>query len=273
MTSTTCSTQANRWLRRPLSRADVVGVYAGLRPLRLRRAERRGHARRSRASTSSRGRRQGSSRSPAASTRPTASWRPTSVDAAVDELPETTAARRRRGPRRSPLVGAEEFAALWDGRHDLTARAPPAPAGRRAPAAASRRPDRRRAGAGGRRTVAGRARRARCALPGGRDRHAAAAEGALDVVDVLHRRTRLHVETKNGGREGADTVAALLAGPLAAGRRRRPRSEPPRTGRCRWPGRTDLVARGTPRADRGGPTALAGRLPASRLQSCRFHRP
>ena len=115
-TSTTCSSTSTRCSTQPLTREDVEGVYAGLRPLLT--GESREHVASSRASTRSPCRCRAWSPSPAASTRPTASWRATRRRRRARARPRRA---RRPPPHVTPLVGADGFQALWNQRDRLAA--------------------------------------------------------------------------------------------------------------------------------------------------------
>jgi len=200
--------EANRWLRRPLTRADVVGVYAGLRPLvsdeppsdTTRVSREHQVSRLAPGLVSVAGGKYTTYRVMAADV----------IDAAVAELP----AGRRPGPSRTealPLVGAEDFATLWQERTLLGAEHG-VPVGvvehllRRhgdqvvdVLGLVSADPELGRAVAPG--TVYLKAEVV----------HAAAVEGAMEVADVMNRRTRLSTEVADSARAHARTVAELMA--------------------------------------------------------------
>ncbi len=200
--------EANRWLRRPLTRSDVVGVYAGLRPLvsdepasdTTRVSREHQVSRLAPGLVSVAGGKYTTYRVMAADV----------IDAAVAELPQD----RRPGPSRTaalPLVGADDFAALWQDRHRLALE-------HGQPVAVVEHLLRRHgdqvvdvldladATAGLGRPVA----------PGvgyleAEVVHAAAEEGAMEVADVVSRRTRMSTEVADAARPLARTVAGLMA--------------------------------------------------------------
>jgi glycerol-3-phosphate dehydrogenase len=204
-------TEANRWLRRPLTRDDVLGVYAGLRPL-VTEADVQDTSKVSREHVVSR---------PAPGLVTVAGGKYTTyrvmaadvVDAATEQLPE----QLRPGPSRTQgvaLVGAEGFAELWEQRHALTAtHRLPLPVvehllrrhGDKTPSVLA--------------LVDGEPALAEPVADGAdylraEILHAAAEEGPLSVDDVMNRRTRLGTEVADGAREHAEVVAGLMAEPL-----------------------------------------------------------
>jgi glycerol-3-phosphate dehydrogenase len=203
--------EANRWLRRPLTREDVVGVYAGLRPL-VTEADVQETTKVSREHVVSRlapglvsvaGGKYTTYRVMAADV----------VDAATEELPDML----RPGPSRTegvPLVGAEGFGRLWEERHRLTAT-------HRLPLPVIEHLLRRH-GDQTPRVLALVEAAPELAEPvvegspylGAEIVHAAAEEGPLSLDDVMHRRTRLGTEVVDGARSAAAAVAELMAGPL-----------------------------------------------------------
>ncbi|MDH4159015.1 MAG: glycerol-3-phosphate dehydrogenase/oxidase [Actinomycetota bacterium] len=204
-------TEANRWLRTPLTHEDVVGVYAGLRPL-VTDADVQDTTKVSREHVVSRlapglvsvaGGKYTTYRVMASDV----------VDAAVAELPEM----RRPGPSRTagvPLVGAEGFPRLWEDRHRLTAT-------HRLPLPVIEHLLRRH-GDQTTRVLALLDEAPELAEPvvegaaylAAEIVHAAAEEGPLTVDDVMNRRTRLGTEVPDGARPAATAVAELMAGPL-----------------------------------------------------------
>jgi glycerol-3-phosphate dehydrogenase len=199
-------TQVNRVLARPLSTSDVVGVYAGLRPLLS-----------------------GESDATSALSREHAVVRPVPglvliaggkyttyrvmaadvIDAAVADAGLRWAPPSRTD--RLPLLGARGFAALWH-RRDALARAHRLPLGQverllhrygtlstELLALAEAHPPLREP------------------VPGAPDYlvaeayYAAAAEGALHLDDVLTRRTRISVQTLHRGVDSAEAVARMIA--------------------------------------------------------------
>jgi glycerol-3-phosphate dehydrogenase len=216
--------EANRWLRRPLTREDVLGVYAGLRPL-VTEADVADTSKVSREHVVSR---------PAPGLVTVAGGKYTTyrvmaadvVDAAAEQLPE----HLRPGPSRTQgvaLVGAEGFAELWERRHALTAtHRLPLPVvehllrrhGDQTPsvlALLEAQPDLAE-------PVAQGADYLRAEIV-----QAATEEGPLTVDDVMNRRTRLGTEVADGARDLAETVAGLMAAPLgwSAGEVRRQGAE------------------------------------------------
>ena len=209
--------QVNAVLDRPLSTADIEGVYAGLRP--LLRGPAQPHSRDEQTSALSRDprRRRADARADAGRRRQ------------VHHLPGDGGRRHRpRGPPGRPaparwpvppsrtadlpLLGADGYHPLW-----TQPRRPGPPArhlGRRAgaPAGALRLAGLRRPGAV--------APTRRCAAPlagapeylAAEIAYAAAAEGALHLEDVLTRRTRISFETAHRGAAVAADAAAELMG-------------------------------------------------------------
>ncbi|GAB3149964.1 glycerol-3-phosphate dehydrogenase [Micromonospora sonneratiae] len=199
--------QVNQWLRRPLERADVVGVYAGLRPL-VDKAGTADTAKLSREHVVAKI----DDQCLAIAGGKLTTYRvmaKDAVDAVVERLgggypPSCT--------ERLPLVGADGFQALWNRRGHL-ARAHGLPAGtiddllRRhgtavteVLASADESDLRPVAGAGG--------------LLRAEVSYAVRHEGALAVEDVLLRRSHAGLETVDGAADAADEVATLMAGAL-----------------------------------------------------------
>ncbi|MFI0791551.1 glycerol-3-phosphate dehydrogenase/oxidase [Micromonospora rubida] len=199
--------QVNPWLRRPLERADVVGVYAGLRPL-VDRAGTADTAKLSREHVVAKIDDQCLAIAGGKLTTYRVMARD-AIDAVVERLgggypPSCT--------DRLPLVGADGFQATWNRRGAL-AREHGLPTGivegllQRHGATvtelltgadpADLRPV---AGAGG--------------LLRAEVGYAVRHEGALAVEDVLLRRSHAGLETADGAVEAAEEVATLMAGPL-----------------------------------------------------------
>jgi glycerol-3-phosphate dehydrogenase len=200
--------QANRWLVRPLGAEDVVGVYAGLRPLVAPVGDEQGEtAKLSREHVVAR---------PAAGLVSVTGGKYTTyrvmaadaVDAAVKELPEPVPPSRTQFV---PLAGAGGFRELWAEREAIAAKTGLEVA-----------------------TVAHLLRRHGSLAyevldlldqePALADRvhpeapylaaeivHAVTHEDARHLDDILVRRTRLALETRDGGRSVAERVAAGVA--------------------------------------------------------------
>lgn len=202
--------QANRWLARPITRADVIGVYAGLRPLVAAGQDDEETASLSREHAVFRpepglvqivGGKYTTYRVMAADV----------VDAAAAELGREVPASRTA---ETPLVGAAGFVTDWAQRAAIAAEyAVP----EESVASLMRRH-------GGRATdvldlIAGSPDLVDPIVPGApylraEVVHAAAAEAALTVDDVLVRRTRAALESRDRARMAAYDVAALMSGPL-----------------------------------------------------------
>ena len=197
--------QANRVLARPLTPEDVVGVYAGLRPLLAGESD-----------ATSRLSREHAVVTPTPGLTLVAGGKYTTyrvmardaVDAAVASWEEPVPASCTSDV---PLLGAEGWQAAWNGRAALAARAGLDVArverllGRYGTlvgevlALADERPDLAR-------PVAGAPDHLRAEIV-----HAALAEGALHLDDVLTRRTRISIETVDRGLACVEEVAALVA--------------------------------------------------------------
>ncbi len=197
--------QANRLLTTPLTREDVVGVYAGLRPLLSGESE-----------DTSRLSREHAVVSPVAGLVMVAGGKYTTyrvmakdaVDAVVHSLP-------RRVPASCtgtiPLAGAHGFAAAWNQRERLAAESGLHPARiehllrsygsltAELLALVAEQPDLGEPLNGAPRYLRVEA------------RYAALAEGALHLDDVLTRRTRISIETPDRGVGAAQEVAELVA--------------------------------------------------------------
>src|SRR4051812_16643166 len=205
--------QVNRVLTRPLTTADIVGVYAGLRPLLAGESDQTSRLSREHAVVS-----------PVPGLTLVAGGKYTTyrvmaedaVDAAVAGLPGVPASRTAH----LPLVGAHRWADVRDGAGAIAASAglPEHSAERLLHRHGDRIGD-----------VLALARQdpllAR-PLTGAPDYlaaevvHAVTAEGALHLDDVLTRRTRVSIETAHRGVESASQVAALMAETLGWGEER-----------------------------------------------------
>jgi glycerol-3-phosphate dehydrogenase len=199
--------QVNRWLDRPVTGADIVGVYAGLRPLLAGESD-----------ETSRLSREHAVLMPVPGLVLVAGGKYTTyrvmaedaVDAAVESLPGVPASRTAH----LPLVGAHRWDAVRDAGPELAE-------GAGLPEAAVERLLHRHGDRIGdvlalvrEHPALGRP------LTGAEDYlaaevvHAVTAEGARHLDDVLTRRTRISIETSHRGVESAPEVAALMAGPL-----------------------------------------------------------
>ncbi len=196
--------RVNRVLAQPLGRDDIEGVYAGLRPLLHGESEETSRLSREHAVSQS---------VPGLIT--VAGGKYTTyrvmardaVDAAARQLPGTVAPSCTD---RTPLVGAEGFAALWNRRARLAAAwdLPPARVERLLGRYGSRIEE----------VLAPVRERPELGLPleGAEDtlaaeiRYAASHEGALHLDDALTRRTRISIETFHRGTASARAAAALL---------------------------------------------------------------
>jgi glycerol-3-phosphate dehydrogenase len=199
--------QVNRVLVRPLTTDDILGVYAGLRPLLAGESDQ-----------TSRLSREHAVLSPVPGLVLVAGGKYTTyrvmaedaVDAAVAALPGVSASRTAR----LPLVGARQWADVCDKAPDIAAAAGlPEDAVERL---LHRHGDRiadvldlvREDPALGRPLTGAPAYLAAEVV------HAVRAEGALHLDDVLTRRTRVSIETAHRGVESAPEVAALMAADL-----------------------------------------------------------
>jgi len=204
--------EANKWLLRPLTRADVVGVYAGLRPLVV------GDTQEESAETTKLSREHVVAR-PAPGLVTIAGGKYTTyrvmavdaIDAVVDELASPLGPV---GPSRTehvPLAGALGFAEAWNGREALAASS-----GLSLEAVEHLL---RRHGVLTREVLAMIAERPELGVPIHPDAeylvaeivHAATHEGARHLEDVLVRRTRLALETRDGARSVALAAAEWIA--------------------------------------------------------------
>jgi len=199
-------TQVNRVLAHPLRTEDIVGVYAGLRPLLSGESD----------ATSALSREHAVVR-PAPGLVLIAGGKYTTyrvmaadvIDAAVTDAGLDWAPPSRTA--RLPLLGARGFAALWD-RRDALAQT------HRLPVGQVERLLRRYGTLSTELLALTEARPSlRVPLAGAPDYltaeayYAAAAEGALHLDDVLTRRTRISVMTAHRGVDSAEAVAALIA--------------------------------------------------------------
>ncbi|MGY1604143.1 glycerol-3-phosphate dehydrogenase/oxidase [Geodermatophilus sp. SYSU D00815] len=208
--------QVNRVLTRPLTGEDVVGVYAGLRPLLAGEADQTSRLSREHAVVT-----------PVPGLVLVAGGKYTTyrvmaadaVDAAVAGLPGVPASRTAH----LPLVGARRWAEVRDAAprlagesglpEDAVARLLHRHGDRTTDVLALARRDPALA-----RPLDG--------APGylaAEVVHAVTAEGALHLDDVLTRRTRVSIETAHRGVESAPRVAELVAGPLGWDDERRAR--------------------------------------------------
>lgn len=194
----------NRVLARPLSRADIEGVYAGLRPLLSGESD----------ATSKLSREHAVVR-PAPGLVLVAGGKYTTyrvmaadaVDAVGDDVPGMPASRTQR----VPLLGAHGFGAQWRSRGRTAAR--------HGFDVARVEHLLRRYGTltGELLTLVGERPELAAALPGAPEYlaaealYAAQAEGALHLDDILTRRTRISIETEDRGVAAAEAVARLVA--------------------------------------------------------------
>ncbi|WP_030528183.1 glycerol-3-phosphate dehydrogenase/oxidase [Phycicoccus jejuensis] len=196
---------ANRLLRRPLTHDDVVGVYAGLRPLLSGESD----------DTSTLSREHAVVR-PVPGLVMVAGGKYTTyrvmardaVDAAVRDLPDRVPPSRTEDVL---IAGAEGYAALWEGRGRLAAEA----------GLSTARVEHllRRYGSLTHELLALVADRPELGRPlehaprylAVEALYAASAEGALHLDDVLTRRTRISIETPDRGVGAAAQVAQLVA--------------------------------------------------------------
>ncbi|MGY1619652.1 glycerol-3-phosphate dehydrogenase/oxidase [Geodermatophilus sp. SYSU D00691] len=199
--------QVNRVLTRPLTGEDVVGVYAGLRPLLAGEADQTSRLSREHAVVT-----------PVPGLVLVAGGKYTTyrvmakdaVDAAVAALPGVPGSRTAH----LPLVGAHRWAAVRDSGPRLAAATglTEEAVGRLLRRHGDRVDDVLalvRADPALGRPLAGAPDHLAAEVV-----HAATAEGALHLDDVLTRRTRVSIETAHRGVESAEDVADLVAGPL-----------------------------------------------------------
>jgi glycerol-3-phosphate dehydrogenase len=199
--------QVNRVLTRPLTPADIVGVYAGLRPLLAGESDQTSRLSREHAVVM-----------PVPGLVLVAGGKYTTyrvmaedaVDAAVEGLPGVPGSRTAH----LPLVGAQRWEAVRQAGPELAETAG-------LPGEAVERLLHRHGDQVG--DVLALVRedpalgRPLTGAPGylaAEVVHAVTAEGALHLDDVLARRTRVSIETDHRGVESAPEVAALMAGPL-----------------------------------------------------------
>jgi glycerol-3-phosphate dehydrogenase len=199
--------QVNPWLRRPLERADVVGVYAGLRPL-VDRAGTSDTAKLSREHVIAKI----DERCLAIAGGKLTTYRVMARDAVDAVVARLGGGYPPSCTDRLPLVGADGFQALWNRRGHL-AKAHALPTGtienllrRHGTAITDVLAD---ADHTDLRSVAGAAGLLRAEV-GYAVRH----EGALTVDDVLLRRSHAGLETVDAAAGAAGEVATLMAGPL-----------------------------------------------------------
>jgi glycerol-3-phosphate dehydrogenase len=199
--------QVNRVLARPLTTEDVVGVYAGLRPLLAGEADQTSRLSREHAVVV-----------PAPGLVLVAGGKYTTYRVmAADAVDAATAALPGAPPSRTahlPLVGAHRWPAVRDAAPDLAAAAG-------LPEDTVRRLLERHGDQVGAVLALAAADPALARpLPGAPAHlaaevvHAVRAEGALHLDDVLTRRTRVSIATPHRGTESAPAVAALMAGVL-----------------------------------------------------------
>ncbi|MDQ1723400.1 MAG: glycerol-3-phosphate dehydrogenase, partial [Frankiaceae bacterium] len=195
----------NRVLRTPLTRDDVQGVYAGLRPLLSGESER-----------TSKLSREHTVASPAPGLVVVAGGKYTTYRVmAKDAVDAVVAQRPGSSPRcrthRVPLVGAEDFATLWHDRHELAAAHGLPLAGiehllRRHGTFVHEVLELIAADASLGERLAGCDDYLRAEVV-----YAASHEGARHLEDVLTRRTRISIETFDRGVTAAPVAAALMA--------------------------------------------------------------
>jgi glycerol-3-phosphate dehydrogenase len=199
--------QVNRVLTRPVTPEDIVGVYAGLRPLLAGESDETSRLSREHAVVT-----------PVPGLVLVAGGKYTTyrvmaedaVDAAVEGLPGVPASRTQH----LPLVGAHRWAAVRDAAPVLAETAG-------LPEDAVRRLLRRHGDRVGdvlalvrEDPALGRPLEGAPAYLAAEVVHAVTAEGALHLDDVLTRRTRVSIETAHRGVRSAPEVARLMAGPL-----------------------------------------------------------
>ena len=203
---------ANGLLADPLTRDDVVGVYAGLRPLLSGESD-----------STSKLSREHAVASPVRGLTVIAGGKYTTyrvmakdaVDAVARELSlarGVTSSVPECCTEDIPLLGAEGFPALWNSREALSAAYRIERGQGGAPAAPVRLLDRRCAGRWSQTDHA--LLEPLASAPGYlkvEAVYAATAEGALHLDDILARRTRISIETWDRGLAAADEVAALVA--------------------------------------------------------------
>jgi glycerol-3-phosphate dehydrogenase len=208
--------QLNRVLTKPVTPADIVGVYAGLRPLLAGEADQTSRLSREHAVVT-----------PVPGLVLVAGGKYTTyrvmaedaVDAAVAGLPGVPASRTAH----LPLVGARRWDAVRGTGERLAA------ASGLSPDAVERLLHRHGDRIGDVLALARQDPALGRPLEGAPDYlaaevvHAVTAEGALHVDDVLTRRTRVSIETDHRGVESAAEVARLMAGPLGWDDERRDR--------------------------------------------------
>src|SRR5262249_45524587 len=200
--------QANRLLKTPLTRDDVIGVYTGLRPLLAGEAE----------SPSPLSRQHGGP-PPGPRPVPVAGGKyPTYRLMARDAVDAVVHALDWRAPPsctdRVPLAGADGYVALWNARHRLALSSGLHVARiehllRRYGSLTSEVLDLVAAAPGLGRPVTGADDYLRAEIV-----YAASHEGARHLDDVLGRRTHIAIETADRGMAALEEIASLVAGPL-----------------------------------------------------------
>ncbi len=197
--------EANKWLNVPLTRADVEGVYAGLRPLLSGES----------ADTSQLSREHAVVQSVSGMLTVAGGKYTTYRIMAKDAVDAAARGMNRKVPEtptdRIPLVGAEGYEAVWNQRHQLAAQS--------GLHVARIEHLLRRYGSETTRLLDVIAERPELAEPidGASDHllveawYAVAWEGALHLDDILTRRTRVSIETWDRGLSAAKAVAGVVA--------------------------------------------------------------
>ncbi len=197
--------EANKWLNVPLTRADVEGVYAGLRPLLSGES----------ADTSQLSREHAVVQSVSGMLTVAGGKYTTYRIMAKDAVDAAARGMNRKVPEtptdRVPLVGAEGYEAVWNQRHQLAAQS--------GLHVARIEHLLRRYGSETTRLLDVIAERPELAEPidGASDHllveawYAVAWEGALHLDDILTRRTRVSIETWDRGLSAAKAVAGVVA--------------------------------------------------------------
>lgn len=200
--------QLNQVLERPLSGADIEGVYAGLRPLLAGEDDATSALSREHAVVE-----------PMLGLFLVAGGKLTTYRVMAADVVDRAARRLGGGVPRSataqlPLLGADGYAAMWRRRSALAGRfrVPAAVAGHLLERYGTLAPEVL--------AVAGAAPELAAPVEGAPEylaaeiAYGARAEGALHLEDVLTRRTRISIETAHRGEESARHAAALLAAEL-----------------------------------------------------------
>ena len=207
---------ANALLADKLTRDDVVGVYAGLRPLLSGESD-----------STSKLSREHAVASPVRGLIVIAGGKYTTyrimakdaVDAAAHSLQQAVPPSCTEDV---PLIGADGYLGLWNARAQLALRWGLKRRAGRAPAQPLRLADRGAHRSDRRPTRAGRAAGTpRRSTSRSRRVYAASHEGALHLDDILARRTRISIETWDRGVAAAEEVAHLVGRRARLGRRRR----------------------------------------------------